>query len=138
MLRARLSEAQQAVADAGQKLEATESDAQADATAWRQRCDEAQRALDEARLEANALGSVRKERELQNAAVVQARSGLDQARAAAEQRGAELRATQAMAARLPAAEAEAEACQQAELVAKGRAAQVAAQHEKQLESAREH
>ena len=136
MLRARLSEAQQAVADAGQELVATQSDAQADAAAGRRRCDEAQRALDEARLEANALGSVRKELELQNAAVVQARSGLDQARAAAEQRGAELRATQAMAARLPAAEAE--ACRQAELVAKGRAAQVAAQHEKQLESAREH
>ena len=86
MLRARLSEAQQAVADAGQELVATQSDAQADAAAGRRRCDEAQRALDEARLEANALGSVRKELELQNAAVVQARSGLNQARAAAEQR----------------------------------------------------
>ena len=138
MLRARLSEAQQAVADAGQELVATQSDAQADAAAGRRRCDEAQRALDEARLEANALGSVRKELELQNAAVAEARSGLEQARAAAEQQGAELRAAQAMAARLPAAEAEAEACRQAELVAKGRAAQVAAQHEKQLESAREH
>ena len=125
MLRARLSEAQQAVANAGKKLEVTESDAQADAAAGSQRCDEAQRALDEARFEANALGSVRKELELQNAAVAEARSGLEQARAAAEQQGAELRAAQAMTARLPVAEAEAKACRQVELVTKEHAAQEA-------------